>query len=260
MREEVPMFPFLVSLGVLAGALTTVAGVGGGILLVLALSFARTPQEALALTSPALLLGGLHRLYLHRREVDRRIAIAFSVGAFPGSLLGGALVPALPAGALRALLVVATVLGVGRALQRGRGAAPRSTAAPAGHPRGAPRGPATAALIPAGFGISALAGTTGSAGLLLGPLLISSGLTGGAYVGTSAAASVSMHLGRILAYGAGGLITPATLSAAAVLTAAIVAGNLLGERVRRHVGAELGARIEIGVLMACVALALGGMA
>ncbi len=243
---------FLLAMGVLAGALTTVAGLGGGILLTLALSFTMTPAEALALTSPALLVGMLHRAHLNRRAIDRRVAAAFAIGAFPGSVVGGALLPAIPAGMLRVLLVGAAASGVVQAIRRRR--APAREAA-----RAERRGAAAAWIAAAGFGIGAVGATIGSAGLMVGPLLLSTGLTGAAYVATAAAAGVSMHVGRILAYGAGGLITPATLPWTAALTAANVAGNLLGDVARRRLGAELGARIELGVLVACVALAVLGL-
>ena len=74
-----------------AGLLTTVAGLGGGILMLLAVSLATDPKVALVATAPALLAGNLHRAFLFRGDVDRRVARAFALGAFPGSVLGGAL-------------------------------------------------------------------------------------------------------------------------------------------------------------------------
>jgi len=231
----------LLPMGILAGALTTVAGLGGGMLLLLAISLLAGPAEALAITAPALLAGNLHRLVVHRREVDRRVAVAFALGALPGSLAGGALALALPAAALQVLLLGATALAVARAfgLWSFR--------------------PPAAALTPAGFGIGAVAATTGGAGLLVSPLLLSAGLTGTTYIATGAAAGVAMHLGRIAAYGAGGLVTRASLLTSAALAAAILGGNLVGERARRHLDADLSRRIELGALCGCVALALAGI-
>lgn len=235
------LWTLLLPLGVLAGVLTTVAGLGGGMMLVLALSLASSPADALAITAPALFAGNLHRLHRHRDDVDRRVALAFALGAVPGSLAGGALLAALPAAALPWLLVAATGLAVARAfdLLRFR--------------------PPSALITPVGFGIGAAAATSGGAGLLVSPLLLSAGLTGTAYIATAAAASASMHAGRIVAYGAGGLVTAASLSASAVLAAALFGGNLLGERARRLLTAELSRRIELGALLACVALAVLGL-
>ena len=232
----------LLPLGALAGVLTTVTGMGGGVLLLLALSLASGPAEALALTSPALLVGNLHRLALYRGDVDRRVASSLALGALPGSLLGGLVAVALPALAVQALLVLATALALTRALGL------------------YDVRPSTAALVPAGFGVGAAAATTGSAGLLIGSLILASGLTGARYIATVAAVAVAMHLGRIVAYGAGGLVTTTTLLASAALALAILAGNTVGERVRRGLDARLATRLELGVLVTCMLLALAGLA
>ncbi len=229
-------------LGLLAGCLTTVAGLGGGVLLVLALSLAHSPAEALAITSPALLVGNLHRLALGRADVDRPVARAFALGAVPGSALGGALAVALPHVLLQTLLVVTTALALARA---------------AGWLNFRP---GAGALVPAGFGVGVVAATTGSGGLLVSPLLLATGLTGPAYIATAAASAVAIHLGRIAGYGAGGLVTPATLTASLALAVAILLGNAVGQRLRPRIAPPLATRLELGVLLVCVALALAGLA
>lgn len=231
----------LVVLGVLAGGLTTVAGLGGGVLLVLALSLVHSPAEALAMTSPALLVGNLHRLALGWRAVDRRVARAFACGALPGSALGGALAVSLPAGLLQVLLVAST--GLAQAQASGR----------------LSFRPGAAALVPAGLGVGMLAATTGSGGLLVSPLLLATGLRGAVYVATGAASAVALHVGRIAGYGLGGLVTRETLAASLVLAAAILLGNGVGQRVRGRLDPRLSTRIEFGVLIVCVALALAGL-
>jgi uncharacterized membrane protein YfcA len=232
----------LLLLGAVAGWLTTVAGLGGGVLLILALSLRWSPAEALALSSPALLVGNLHRLAVGRREVDRRVACPFALGALPGSALGGLLVVAMPTAVLQALLLLTSALALARALGWWT------------------LRPAPAALVPAGAAIGAMAATTGSAGLVVGAVLQSTGLSGAAYIATAAAAAVSMHLGRLAAYGLGGLVTRETALASAILAVAILAGNLAGAGLRRRLTARASARIELAVLLTCVALALAGLA
>lgn len=232
---------WLATLGFLAGGLTTVAGMGGGVMLVLALSLAASPVEALAITSPALLIGNLHRLALGRREVAGAVARPLALGALPGSVLGGLLAVALPVLVMQALLLATTGLALARAF---------------GWWTLRPR---AAALVPAGALIGAAAATTGSGGLLLAPVIHASGLSGAPYVATTAAIAVAMHLGRIAAYGAGGHVTAATLLGSAALALAILAGNLAGERVRRRLSAAAAVRLELGVLLVCVALALAGL-
>lgn len=233
---------WLVVLGVLAGGLTTVAGMGGGVMLVLALSLVASPVEALAITSPALLIGNLHRVAVGRRAIDRAVARPFVLGALPGSLLGGLVAVAVPPALLQALLLLTTAMALARAL---------------GWWSFRPR---AAALVPAGAAIGAAAATTGSAGLLVAPLIHAAGLTGARYVATTSAAAVSMHLSRILAYGVGGHVTAATLLGSAALALAILVGNGAGELVRRRLTARAAVRLELAVLLACVALALAGLA
>lgn len=234
-------FGLLLLLGWVAGWLTTVAGLGGGVLLVLALSLQTSPAEALALSSPALLIGNLHRWAVGRRDVDRAVAVPFALGALPGSALGGLLVVAMPTWVLQVLLVLTSALALARALGWWM-----------------PRPPA-AALVPAGAAIGAVAATTGSAGLAVGAILQSAGLTGAAYVATAAATAVAMHVGRLAAYGLGGLVTSETALLSAALALAILAGNVTGGRVRERLPAEVCSRIELGVLFVCVALALAGL-
>src|SRR6188472_908814 len=101
-------------LGLVAGVLTTIAGQGGGLLLLLACSALLGPHEALAVTAPALLLGNLHRSTLLRAHIDRTIALPVIAGAVPGALVGGMLAGITPAWALRVLLVGMTGISIAK--------------------------------------------------------------------------------------------------------------------------------------------------
>jgi uncharacterized protein len=235
-------FVWLVFLGGAAGALSTLAGVGGGMLLVVVLSATRGPKEALAVTSPALLFSNIHRAWIFRKDIDRRIAKAFGLGAFPGAIVGGFFVPALPPRVLSALLVGSTVL----VLLRARGILKVS--------------PHRRAITPLGLSIGALTATSGGAGMLVGPLYLSLGLTGAAYAGTVAVAGVSMHLGRLVGYGVGGMLDKALLPDASSLLAGLVIGNVLARRVRARLSHKTEVRIEIVSLSLATALAVLGLA
>ena len=230
------------SLGVVAGVLTTLAGLGGGMLLLLAISLATSPQTALTVTAPALLLANLHRAWLYRDRIDRAVALPFAVGALPGSVLGALLLAALPAALVQSLMVLMTVLALARST--GRFAwKPRATQ-----------------VLPAGFGIGLLAATSGGAGLLAAPLLMAAGLTGEAYVATTACGAVAMHVGRVIGYGGAGLLDARTLALSAALTASLLAGNVLGARMRRWIPAGASARVELGALGVAAVLAMAGAA
>jgi hypothetical protein len=235
------MVLLLVVLGLLAGVLTTVAGMGGGSLLLLALSLAMDPKAALACTAPALLLSNAHRLFLFRAHLDRRVALAFAMGALPGSLVGGLLVSWVSPSWVRAAMLGTTLLAIAQSqgLVRWK--------------------PPAAAILPAGFLVGVVAATAGGAAALVGPLLMATGLQGSRYIATVAACGVAMHIGRSTAYGASGLVTGGTLLDSLVLTVTLMAGNLLGRRLRQSMKESSAARIELGSLVLCVALALAGL-
>ncbi|HRG98150.1 MAG TPA: TSUP family transporter [Polyangiaceae bacterium] len=232
----------LVPLGFVAGVVTTLAGQGGGLLLVLALSAVVGPHGALALTTPALLFGNMHRAWLCRRLVAHRTAATLVVGVVPGAYVGGRFAGAAPAWLLSGALVLVTGLAVAKAAGWLKADVP------------------TKALAPAGAAIGALAGTSGGAGLLLGPLVHSTGLRGAAFVGTVAAIATALHAARLLAYGSSGMLGPAQVPLAALLAVGIFAGNFAADRLRPRLGDRVTARLELGTLIGCAALALVGVA
>jgi uncharacterized membrane protein YfcA len=231
-----------IPLGVLAGVLTTVAGMGGGILLQLALALAVGPRMALAITAPALLIGNLHRAIVYRDKIDPRVGRAFALGALPGSVLGGLAAVSMPVWVIHALMLGMTALAILRATGRWSWS------------------PSSRQIVPAAAGIGAISATSGGAGLLVSPVMMAAGLTGERYIATTAVAAVAMHVGRLTAYSAGGLVTRETLTLGAMLTLAILAGNTLGTRVRKLLPENAGRRIELGTLCVCVTLALVGAA
>ncbi|MFN3200364.1 MAG: TSUP family transporter [Bradymonadia bacterium] len=228
------------ALGVLAGLITTVAGMGGGLMLVTALAVFWGPSEALAATALALWVGNLHRVLLFRRSVSWPVARAWVLGAFPGAIIGGLLVVNMSEGFIRACILTLTVLALTRV------AGWWSWQPPAW------------ALTPAGLGVGTLCGASGGAGVLSGPLLMASGLSGAAYVATNAVGSVAMHTGRIGAYASGGMFPTMVLWSGITLAVCITLGNLLGVRVRAWLGVQKNTRVEVGVLSGCVALAVLG--
>ncbi len=230
----------LLLLGIAAGALTTIAGLGGGQLLVLTLVATGDARTALVLASPALLAGNLHRAWTFRHAVDRRVVVSFVSGALPGSLLAGGLTAALPVWVVHAVMLATTAASIARATGVWK---PRFGAV---------------AMAPAGLGIGILSAGTGT-GLLVAPLLLAHGLSGAAYLATSSWCAAAMHAGRISGYAFGDLLDGPTLARSAVLAAGIIAGNLVGERARRHIPARAGTFLEQGVLVLCVVLALAGL-
>jgi len=234
--------PFvLVVTGLLAGALTTLAGQGGGLFLLLVCSVLIGPRDALAVTAPALLLGNLHRAVLFRAHVDRSVAVRMIAGSIPGAFLGGLLAGVVPQVVLQVALVLLTVLAIAKAIGLLRFDVPRG------------------ALLPSGFVVGGLTGTSGGAGILFAPVLLAAGLRGRAFVGTIACVAVSAHVGRVVAYASSGFFTRSLVLPIALVTVAIFVGNTLGERIRAKTSEAVTHRLEYGVLVVCVALSLAGV-
>lgn len=95
--------------------------------------------------------------------------------------------------------------------------------------------------------------------MLVGPLYLSLGLSGTAYVATVAVSGVAMHLGRMLGYAAGGMFTREILPTAFVLMLGLVGGNLIGKHIRAAVSKETEVRIELGALCVATVLAVLGV-
>lgn len=230
----------LLPAGFVAGLVSTVAGMGGGMLLVLALSLALGPLRALAVTTPALLAGNVHRVWMFRRHVDRRIGGAFVLGAFPAALVAGLLTAHMDPRWIGWIMLAVSLFAVARAL---------------GVIRWTPKG---RALTPAGALAGGVAAAAGS-GILVPPILLAAGLRGPAFVATASATAVAIHVARLLGYGAGGLFSLEALGHGGVIAAGILLGNLAGARVRERIGNEKAQRVTYGALGLIVLLALLGL-
>lgn len=232
----------LVLLAVFAGALTTISGFGGGILLVVAVTAVAGAKPALAATAIALLVANVHRIWLYRGSLERRVTAPLLAGLIPGALAG-----ALAAAWIPALLVQLVMLGV-VALSIARAWL------------GWTWRPGARTLTASGWVVGALAGAAGGAGFLIGPVVLAAGLVGTAYLGTIAVSAVAMHVARIVGYGAGGLVTTDVLAMAAALVPALLVGNLIGNRLRDFIPERTQRAIELGAPVVCVVLALVGLA
>lgn len=231
----------LIILGIIAGMLTTLSGFGGGLFLLVSVSLLWDPLTALAVTAAALLAGSLQRLYLFRSHVCWQVAGLFVVGVVPGCLAGAWLAVSVPAVALRALILIMALLGAVHALAQWAWRLPAR------------------ALVPSGAAIGVISASAGGVGPLVGPLFLSTGLQGNAYIATISAAAVAINGGRLIGYGAGGMVGTGTVWMAAVLALGLMAGNWLGRTCRDRMGEDLLRRVEVLAPFVCAVLALVGL-
>ena len=230
-----------IALAFLAGLWTTLAGLGGGMMLLFGLAaWWGDPVAALAVTAPALLVGNVHRLLLFRDEIDGEIGRPLVLGTFPGALLGGFVAVAVPVWLLQLAMIGVAVLALTRVVGLFSWR------------------PGVATLVPVGAAIGAVGATAGGAGVLVGPVLLSSGLSGARYVATGAVIGVTLHAGRCLAYGLGGWLDPHIASIGLALAVSITVGNAVGKRVRAWIPEGWQRRLELGTAIGLIGLAVVG--
>lgn len=239
--DPVSAYACLPLLGLLAGVLTTIAGMGGGLVLLAAIAVLFGPHAALAWTAPALLLGNLHRVVLYRRHVDRRAAGLMILGAVPTAFAAGLLSASMPAWVLAGSLLLVGAVGLAKV---------------GGWLTWQPSPRAT---VPLGAISGVLIANGGGSGVVIGPTLLARGLRGTTYVGTIATIAVALHATRLLAYGIGGMADGKTLWIGLFLALCIAVGNLLGDRLRRVIGPAWQGRVQVGALVLCMGLAVGAL-
>jgi uncharacterized membrane protein YfcA len=230
----------LIAIGLAAGALTTVAGVGGALVALAATSLLLPARVALAVTAAALLVGSLHRAWVYRRQVAWPLTARMGVGLVAGALLGAALVPRLPEAALRGALIAVAAVAVASAWSG----------------RTLPLSPRLA--VSSGLAIGAIGASAGGAALLIAPVLQAAGLRGERYAGSGAVCAAIFNASRCAGYLVAGLYAGAPPDATALLAAACVAGNFTGVGLRRWMGPRAVHAVELGAPLAAIALALAG--
>ncbi|MFI7688079.1 sulfite exporter TauE/SafE family protein [Nonomuraea sp. NPDC049655] len=236
--------PTLLTASALAFALawlSSVGGMGGGVLMLLAFTALFGPQVAVPTLTLTQLVSNGGRAWYNRRDVRWRVIKWHALGAIPFALAGGLLLPYVPGEPLkRALGAFLIAVALWRRL------------------RPTPGAPADKTFAAVGAGAGLGSALFGAAGPLAAPFFLAKGLTGAAYVGTEAAASLIIHLTKTIAYGAGSLFSLHVLQLGVALTPAIVAGAWLGKRTVMRMNSQIFVLVvEAGMLVAATLLLAG---
>lgn len=206
--------------GFVAGLITTIAGIGGGITLVAVLSGFLAPKAVVGLTAPVLMVGNFTRVALFRDELDRPSAGWVLAGGVPAAVLGALTLPQLPGRAIQvgmALLLLGFVAH--QLFQRWRP-----------NPRAARTTPIDARLgLPVGLALGGLSATVGGAGPIAAPYFHARGLHRGAFAATSAMANGVLHLVKTGIFLGSGILALSHLPASAVAAVTVAAGNRAGK-------------------------------
>jgi hypothetical protein len=226
-----------------ASTLAAVAGFGGAAILLPVLVALFGPRDAIPILTIAQLVGNGSRVVINRDAVDRRIVGWFALGGIPAALVGGFLFAAAPLDALTRLIGAFLLASVAWRHIRPR-------------PSGA-LGPRTFAVIGAFFAFASA--LVGSIGPLMAPFFLAAGLVKTAYIGTEAAATVVMHVAKLVAYGTAALLTAATVGIGLVMAPAMIVGSLIGKRIVDRLPERVFvAIIEVVLVLAGLAFLIGG--
>lgn len=234
----------LAALAVVAGAVAAVAGFGIGSLLTPALAFSVGTKIAVTLVALPHLAASAYRLWLLRRDVDRRVLLGFGLasaaGGLAGAVLHGLISSPVLGVVLGALLIFAGTLeltGLARRVVLG------------GRP----------ALV-AGAASGIFGGLVGNQGGIRAAALLRFNLTGRAIVATSTATAVLVDLARVPIYIATGwqdLVANAWL--VGLLIVGALAGTVLGAPLLRRLPETLFRRLLAVLLIGLgVLLVVGG--
>jgi hypothetical protein len=215
MIELLPQVVLLTVAALAASTLAAVAGFGGAAILLPVLVALFGPRDAIPILTIAQLVGNGSRVVINRDAVDRRIVGWFALGGIPAALIGGFLFAAAPLDALTRLIGAFLLASVAWRHIRPR-------------PSGA-LGPRTFTFIGAFFAFASA--LVGSIGPLMAPFFLAAGLVKSAYIGTEAAATVVMHVAKLVAYGTAALLTAATVGIGLVMAPAMIVGSLIGKRI-----------------------------
>lgn len=228
----------LFALGVAAGGVTTVAGMGGSLLMLAVLTLWVGPAQALLWSAPALLLGNAHRLLVFRREVPWSVMLPVLAGVVPVGVGAGLVTSLVPTRLLGGLVLTGLAVGTARAM--------------GWRPLPSPKlGPLVGAL----GGLMGAAG--GGAGAVVAPYLMARGLRGPAYVGALAGLGVGLHAARWLGYALGG--APEGLLWGLLLAGGVALGNVVGRALASWVPGPWSGGLALASLWVCGGMAALGM-
>jgi uncharacterized protein len=197
-----------------ASMIASVAGTGGGVILLPALVYVFGVREAVPMYALILFAGNLSRVGFNYRLIDLRVVRWFLLGALPCAALGAWLFTRMPDGGLLRLLGAFLVISVAWRYLRVKSG----------------RNMSAAWFAPIGAAFSVVSGVVGSAGPFLAPFYLSYGLVKGAFIGTEALGTAAVHMVKLTSYQALDAMTAEMWIKGLALGPVMILGSYLGKR------------------------------
>ncbi len=216
----------------LAATVSGLAGFGGAMLLLPAITYGIGPKAAIPILTMAQLLGNTSRGGFGFKEIAWRPVAFFSVGAIPACVLGSRLFVSLPSHLItRGIGVFLLFIVVLRQAPLKK----RCISQPL--------------LVPAGAMVGFLSAVAGSAGPLGAATFLSLELSPTAYVASEAVTAVLMHLTKTAVYGRYALINGETLLLGLALGGAMILGSWTGRKLNQKLAEHQFQRFVDGLLI-----------
>ena len=210
-----------------ASVVASVAGTGGGVILLPVLVSVFGVREAVPLYAVILFSGNLSRVGMNWREIDFKVVGWFVLGAVPAAAVGSWLFTRMPdVGLLR--ILGAFLLGsvAWRYLRR---------ATKPGFP--------AHRFLGLGVVFSTISGVVGSAGPFLAPFYLSYGLAKGAFIGTEALGTAAMHITKLATYQSLGAMSGSIWLRGLALAPVMIVGSYVGKRILERIPSAAFVRI-----------------
>lgn len=214
----------------LTSILSAVAGLGGGVVLLLVLSQFVAPTTAIPLQGAIQLVSNGSRAALLRHAIAWPVVGWSSLLLLPASLVGVAIATSVPENAVRvAIALFVLVLAWRPAWLRLTPPATSTTSKVSPHSCNAPR-PRRSMLLGLGAASGLLNTTVGASGPVTSPFFKAVTATHVAFVATAAAVQVAAHTAKLVAFTAGGWDITDYLDLIAVGVFGVVVGSWIGTR------------------------------
>jgi uncharacterized membrane protein YfcA len=207
-------FVFVLTVGLIAGAVSGIIGTGSSIMLVPVLVWQFGPKEAVPIMAVAAVMGNLARILAWWREIDWRATFAYSITAVPMAVLGAKTLLVLPSHAVDVAIGVFLIAAIpGR-----HWLIAHNIELNLWH----------LAIIGAVAGyITGIVVTTGP---LTVPIFLMYGLTKGAFLATEGAGSLAIYVAKVLAFRGFGAMPLDTFIKGLITGSSLMAGTFIAKR------------------------------
>ncbi|MFK7919386.1 MAG: TSUP family transporter [Ilumatobacter sp.] len=213
---------------VLTSILSAIAGLGGGVILLLVIAQFVAPTTAIPVQGAIQLVSNGSRAAMLRHNVSWPVVGWSSLLLLPGSLVGVAIATSLPDDAVRVVLAAFVLVLAWRPnVLKVRPASQRVDA----------DGPQQQRPLLLGIGAASglLNTTVGASGPVTSPFFKAVTATHVAFVATAAATQVAAHVSKLIAFSASGWSAANHLDTIAVGAAGVVVGSWVGTRLLERI-------------------------